>query len=170
MMSATLDQPVKGPTFHPISPGRKIKNRVASSLFLIAFGIAVVPLVWVLWMVIERGWYAVTRSGWWTHSLQGGSPPRTIRRRRLPRDLRVTRPGGRCRRRCRAARIDGRGLLGGIRHGRTGESHYVHGGRLGRRTVDRCCAVHFSACGSPRWDFPRVRSRCRWLWCYSCFP
>ncbi|WP_109751192.1 phosphate ABC transporter permease PstA [Mycolicibacterium aromaticivorans] len=73
-MSATLDQPVKGPTFHPISPGRKIKNRVASSLFLIAFGIAVVPLVWVLWMVIERGWYAVTRSGWWTHSLQGVLP------------------------------------------------------------------------------------------------
>lgn len=74
MTSTTLDEPVKGPTFHPISVGRKVKNRVAQSLFLIAFGIAVVPLVWVLWIVVERGWYAVTQSGWWTHSLQGVLP------------------------------------------------------------------------------------------------
>ena len=29
MTEATLDAPVKGPTFHPISTSRKIKNRVA---------------------------------------------------------------------------------------------------------------------------------------------
>jgi phosphate transport system permease protein len=28
----------------------------------------------VLWIVVERGWYAVTRSTWWSHSLQGVLP------------------------------------------------------------------------------------------------
>jgi phosphate transport system permease protein len=74
MSTATLDQPVKGPTFHPISLGRRLTNSIASSLFFTAFAIALVPLVWVLWIVIGRGWYAVTRSGWWTHSLQGVLP------------------------------------------------------------------------------------------------
>jgi len=72
--TATLDRPVKVPTFRPISIVRRIKNAVAAALFLIAFAIAVIPLVWVLWVVIERGWYAVTRNTWWTHSLQGVLP------------------------------------------------------------------------------------------------
>jgi phosphate transport system permease protein len=70
----TLDRPVKGPTFHPVSFGRKIKNNIASSLILAAFGIALVPLFWVLYIVIEKGWHAVTKSGWWTRSLQGVLP------------------------------------------------------------------------------------------------
>ncbi len=74
MSTAALDQPVKGPTFHPISITRRVKNNVASVLFITAFGIAVIPLVWVLWVVIARGWYAVTRNTWWTHSLQGVLP------------------------------------------------------------------------------------------------
>jgi phosphate transport system permease protein len=74
MSTATLDQPVKGPTFYPVSIARRVKNSIATGLFFIAFAIAIVPLVWVLWIVIERGWYAVTRSGWWTHSLQGVLP------------------------------------------------------------------------------------------------
>lgn len=74
MTAGTLDQPVKGPTFHPISFARKAKNNVAAVLFVAAFGIAVIPLVWVLWIVFERGWYAVTRSTWWSHSLQGVLP------------------------------------------------------------------------------------------------
>ena len=74
MTTATLDRPVKGPTFRPVSTVRRIKNNVATTLFVVAFGIAVVPLVWVLWVVIQRGWYGVTRSTWWSHSLQGVLP------------------------------------------------------------------------------------------------
>jgi phosphate transport system permease protein len=74
MTATTLDRPLKGPTFHPISIARRLKNYIASVLFLLAFATAVVPLVWVLYVVIGRGWYAVTRSGWWTHSLQGVLP------------------------------------------------------------------------------------------------
>jgi phosphate transport system permease protein len=74
MTTATLDPPVKAPTFHPISFVRRTKNHVATSVFLTAFAIALVPLVWVLWIVIQRGWYGVTRTGWWTKSLQGVLP------------------------------------------------------------------------------------------------
>ncbi|MBV9089992.1 MAG: phosphate ABC transporter permease PstA [Mycobacteriaceae bacterium] len=74
MSTGTLDRPVKVPTFHPISIARRVKNGVASTLFFTAFAIAVIPLVWVLWVVIQRGWYAVTRNTWWTHSLQGVLP------------------------------------------------------------------------------------------------
>jgi phosphate transport system permease protein len=42
--------------------------------FLASFGIALVPLVWVLSVVVSRGWFAVSRSGWWTRSLRGVMP------------------------------------------------------------------------------------------------
>jgi phosphate transport system permease protein len=41
---------------------------------MISFGIALVPLIWVLWVVVARGWYAITRHGWWSHSLRGVLP------------------------------------------------------------------------------------------------
>jgi phosphate transport system permease protein len=74
MTASALDRPVKGPTFHPISLVRRIKNNTAAVLFISAFIIAVIPLVWVLWVVIQRGWYGVTRNTWWSHSLQGVLP------------------------------------------------------------------------------------------------
>ncbi|MBV9514458.1 MAG: phosphate ABC transporter permease PstA [Mycobacteriaceae bacterium] len=74
MSTAALDRPVKAPTFRPLTPSRRIKNVVAAVLFVLAFVIAVIPLVWVLWVVIQRGWYGVTRNTWWSHSLQGVLP------------------------------------------------------------------------------------------------
>jgi phosphate transport system permease protein len=70
----TFDRPVKAVVFHPLSIKRRIKNQAATMFFLASFLIALVPLVWVLSVVIARGWYAVTRSGWWTHSLRGVLP------------------------------------------------------------------------------------------------
>lgn len=74
MTEATLDVPVKAPTFHPISPSRKIKNNLATILFAASFLIAMVPLVWVLYTVLERGFKAVITPGWWTRSLAGVLP------------------------------------------------------------------------------------------------
>jgi len=74
MTTETLDAPVKGPTFHPISASRKIKNKVAAVLFATSFMIAMVPLVWVLSTVLERGAKAVLSSGWWSRSLAGVLP------------------------------------------------------------------------------------------------
>jgi len=69
-----LDRPVKALAFAPVSVARRIKNNAATVFFLGSFLLALVPLVWVLTVVVARGWYAVTRSGWWTHSLRGVLP------------------------------------------------------------------------------------------------
>jgi phosphate transport system permease protein len=73
-MTDTLDAPVKAPTFHAIRTSRKIKNRVAEALFAAAFLIAMVPLVWLLYTVISRGYEAVISSTWWNRSLAGVLP------------------------------------------------------------------------------------------------
>lgn len=77
MTQATLDPSVKGPTFHPISPARKIKNSVATFLFGASFVIAMVPLIWVLYTVTSRGFSAVISSQWWSRSLFGVLPGET---------------------------------------------------------------------------------------------
>jgi len=69
-----LETPVKTEAFHTVSLRRRITNNVATTFFLASFIAAVVPLVWVLSVVITRGWYAITRSDWWTHSLRGVLP------------------------------------------------------------------------------------------------
>ncbi|WAC92562.1 phosphate ABC transporter permease PstA [Mycobacterium sp. Aquia_213] len=74
MSTETLREPLKVTVLQPLSWRRRITNHVATALFLVSFGVALVPLVWVLWVVIERGGYAVTRPGWWTHSLRGVLP------------------------------------------------------------------------------------------------
>jgi phosphate transport system permease protein len=74
MTAHALDQPVKTEVFRPLSLRRRISNNAATIFFVISFVGALVPLVWVLSVVVVRGWYAVTRSGWWTHSLRGVLP------------------------------------------------------------------------------------------------
>jgi phosphate transport system permease protein len=74
MTEATLESPVKAPTFQPISLSRKIKNNVATVLFGSAFLIALVPLVWLLYTVVSRGITAIVSSSWWNRSLAGVMP------------------------------------------------------------------------------------------------
>jgi phosphate transport system permease protein len=74
MTTAKLDLPVKSSTLRNVSLGRRIKNHVARTLFLSSFAIALVPLIWLLWVVVARGYYAVTQPGWWSHSLRGVLP------------------------------------------------------------------------------------------------
>ena len=50
---------------------RKVKNNLAAVLVTLAFGIALVPLVWLLWDVVSRGWRAITTTTWWTDSQRG---------------------------------------------------------------------------------------------------
>ncbi|HKF31102.1 MAG TPA: phosphate ABC transporter permease PstA [Jatrophihabitantaceae bacterium] len=45
---------------------RKAKNQLATVLVTLAFGIALIPLVWLLWTVVSKGWHAITRNGWFT--------------------------------------------------------------------------------------------------------
>ncbi len=70
----TLDRPVKPVVFHHLSPRRRITNNVATIFFFASFVVALVPLAWLLIVVVARGWFAVTRSDWWTHSLRSVLP------------------------------------------------------------------------------------------------
>jgi len=69
-----LDRPVKAEVFRPLSLRRRITNSLAATFFLASFAVALVPLFWLLGVVVARGWYGVTRSTWWTHSLRGVLP------------------------------------------------------------------------------------------------
>ncbi len=70
-MTATLDQPVKAPTFQKLSLRRKLSDHVATVLVTLSVAIAMVPLVWVLYTVIVKGIGAVTSSTWWFNSQAG---------------------------------------------------------------------------------------------------
>ena len=74
MTTANLDLPVKASSLRNVSLGRRLKNHVARMLFLSSFAIALVPLIWLLWVVVARGLYAITQPGWWSHSLRGVLP------------------------------------------------------------------------------------------------
>ena len=71
VMTATLDQPVKAPTFQKLSLRRKVADNVATVLVTLSVAIAMVPLIWVLYTVIVKGIGAVTSSTWWFNSQAG---------------------------------------------------------------------------------------------------
>ncbi|MBS9532420.1 phosphate ABC transporter permease PstA [Mycobacterium sp. M1] len=74
MNITTLEAPAKTKAKSHISRRRRIKDTVATGVFLTSFGIATVPLVWVLCVVAVRGWRAIVHLDWWTHSLRGVLP------------------------------------------------------------------------------------------------
>jgi phosphate transport system permease protein len=47
---------------------RSTKNTIATILITASFGVAVIPLVWLIWTVASRGISVVLESNWWTHS------------------------------------------------------------------------------------------------------
>ena len=71
MTSATLDQPVKVPTFQGVSARRKFSNNLATVLVTASVVIALVPLVWVLYTVVAKGIGIILDSTWWTNSQAG---------------------------------------------------------------------------------------------------
>jgi phosphate transport system permease protein len=76
-MSTALDapeQPAVPEAFRTISASRRIKNTLATVLVTLAFLIAIVPLVWLIISVLQKGFPAIISSGWWTKSLSGTTP------------------------------------------------------------------------------------------------
>jgi phosphate transport system permease protein len=65
-MSATVVQTPSAPAFPRVAGIRKVKNNLARLFVFGAFGIALVPLVWLLWTVISKGYHVVATSGWWS--------------------------------------------------------------------------------------------------------
>ncbi|MFF2088689.1 phosphate ABC transporter permease PstA [Nocardia sp. NPDC058176] len=75
--TTTLDKPVKAPTFRDVSTGRRIRNNIATGLVTLCFAIALIPLVWVLWLVISKGFVAIVSADWWFNSQKGILPEQT---------------------------------------------------------------------------------------------
>jgi phosphate transport system permease protein len=73
-ITTDVDQPANRSAFQAVSGARKTKNVVASVLVVLAFAVALIPLVWVLWTVIARGLEPVLNGDWWSHSLSGLRP------------------------------------------------------------------------------------------------
>ncbi|GAA4853767.1 phosphate ABC transporter permease PstA [Saccharopolyspora rosea] len=72
--AADVEQLATPPAFQSIGFARKLKNNLATTLFVGAFVIAVVPLLWVLFTLLERGLQPVLSATWWTHSFNGLLP------------------------------------------------------------------------------------------------
>ena len=70
-MTATLDRPVKAPTFQRLSVRRRVADNVATVLVTLSVVIAVIPLVWVLYTVVAKGIRVVMSTTWWSHSQAG---------------------------------------------------------------------------------------------------
>ncbi|SFE45400.1 phosphate ABC transporter membrane protein 2, PhoT family (TC 3.A.1.7.1) [Actinopolyspora alba] len=72
--TADLERPASAPAFQQLGLGRKIKNHTATVLFGLAFLVAVVPLLWVLFTLVQRGLAPMLNADWWNHSFYGLLP------------------------------------------------------------------------------------------------
>jgi phosphate transport system permease protein len=55
---------------------RAIKNGLASIYVYIAALLAIIPLIWVLYSVVSKGWRLLLTSSWWLESQRGITPRR----------------------------------------------------------------------------------------------
>jgi len=55
---------------HP-ARGRELRDQLARVVMWLAFLIALIPLVWILWTVLSKGIGLVLDSQWWTNSQKG---------------------------------------------------------------------------------------------------
>jgi phosphate transport system permease protein len=70
-MTSTLDYPVKPGTLVGVSSRRRLADHVAAALVTLSVLVALVPLLWVLYSVVTKGFGAVRSGVWWTHSQAG---------------------------------------------------------------------------------------------------
>ncbi len=52
----------------PKARSRKVKDVVARVVMWSSFGLALVPLAWILWTVVSQGLHLLLTSAWWTQS------------------------------------------------------------------------------------------------------
>ena len=70
----SLDTGPTAGTFHEISRGRRAKNVVAATVVTAAFLLALLPLTWILFNVVTKGFRALTTVAWWSRSQNGILP------------------------------------------------------------------------------------------------
>jgi phosphate transport system permease protein len=57
-----------------LSTTRRVRDRVATAVVHLAFGVALVPLVWILGAVLSQGLSTIASSSWWTNSQRNITP------------------------------------------------------------------------------------------------
>jgi phosphate transport system permease protein len=57
-----------------LARGRALRNRLATGYVWLAFGIALIPLAWILWTVLSRGYTLLMDGDWWLNSQRGITP------------------------------------------------------------------------------------------------
>ena len=67
-MTSILDRPLKARRFTGVSLRRRAANAVATVLVTSAVGVALGPLIWLLYSVVAKGFDTVKSAVWWTHS------------------------------------------------------------------------------------------------------
>jgi phosphate transport system permease protein len=67
-MTSILDRPLKARTFIGVSLRRRAANTVATVLVTSSVFVALIPLAWVLYSVVAKGFNTMKSSEWWTHS------------------------------------------------------------------------------------------------------
>jgi phosphate transport system permease protein len=70
-IASTDAGPLIGPSIERGSRTREIKNSIATVLMWLSFGVALVPLVWILYTVLRKGLSLVLQSSWWLESQRG---------------------------------------------------------------------------------------------------
>lgn len=73
-MTAVADLGTTSGAFTEISRSRRAKNVVAATVVMGAFTLALLPLLWILYNVVSKGFRALTHAAWWTRSQQGVLP------------------------------------------------------------------------------------------------
>jgi phosphate transport system permease protein len=72
--TADVEQLATAPAFQRLGFARKLKNNLATSAFIVAFVVAVIPLLWVLLTLLQRGLVPLLSTDWWSHSFNGLLP------------------------------------------------------------------------------------------------
>ncbi len=67
-MTSILDRPLKARTFTGVGLRRRLANAIATVLVTLSVLVALVPLTWVLYSVLAKGFGVVRSTVWWTHS------------------------------------------------------------------------------------------------------
>lgn len=67
-MTSILERPLKARGFTGVSLRRRAADVVATILVTCAVGVALGPLIWLLYSVVSKGFETVKSVVWWTHS------------------------------------------------------------------------------------------------------
>ena len=72
--TADVERLATPPAFQHLGFARRLKNNIATTVFAAAFVLAVIPLLWVLFTLLQRGLTPLLNAAWWSHSFNGLLP------------------------------------------------------------------------------------------------